>query len=278
MKKTVIILLLAIGTIGSTAKNIISYSKSNTCVTLSTDDAGTLTIKSLTDNTVRVTFSKTAFRLMPEWIYANKSKTPKFTVKEENGEIAVSLRHLTVKINRATSQIKYFNERSVQILAETNRSLTESLIGQEKTYIAEQKFLSPSDEHLFGLGQFQDGYLDVRGLSRRLTQVNTQISVTFIVSNKGYALLWNNYGMTEFNPSDNKLTLTRDTAAKGSEVAVDVTSTNGNKREIRRSNLFVATLDVAEDGNYPLLLDVGQQMARRLNLSVDGKKLIDMQK
>lgn len=277
MKKTVIILLLAIGTIGSTAKNIISYSKSNTCVTLSTDDAGTLTIKPLTDNTVRVTFSKKAFRMMPEWIYVNKSKTPKFTVKEENGEIAVSLRHLTVKINRATSQIKYFNERSVQILAETNRSLTESLIGQEKTYIAEQKFLSPSDEHLFGLGQFQDGYLDVRGLSRRLTQVNTQISVPFILSNKGYGLLWNNYGMTEFNPSTHQLSFTRDTLAKGATETVDVTTTNGNRREIRHSNKYSATLNILQDGQYSFLLDVGQKMARRLNLSIDGRKVIDMQ-
>ena len=38
-------------------------------------------------------------------------------------------------------------------------------------------FDSPEDEFLFGLGQFQDGYSNVRGLSRRLTQVNTQISM-----------------------------------------------------------------------------------------------------
>ena len=43
----------------------------------------------------------------------------------------------------------------------------------EKTYVSTQTFHSPFDECLYGLGQFQDGYLNVRGLTRRLTQVYT---------------------------------------------------------------------------------------------------------
>ena len=51
-------------------------------------------------------------------------------------------------------------------------------------------FRSERDEHLYGLGQFQDGYSNVRGLSRRLTQVNTQISIPMLLSSKGYGVLW----------------------------------------------------------------------------------------
>ena len=58
-------------------------------------------------------------------------------------------------------------------------------------------FVSPKDEYIYGTGQFQDGYLNIRGLTRRLTQVNTQISIPFILSSKGYGLLWNNYGLTD---------------------------------------------------------------------------------
>src|SRR5574344_19963 len=277
IKKSLFILSLALMTsMISQAQKVLSYKNDHAKIAISTN-TGTLTLKPLADNAVRMVFSKEIFRVMPELVYVENGKTSRFSVKEKGDEIVVQLRKMSVCVNKTTGNIRYLNEQGRQILADCGRSLTPSSLSTEKTYIAEQHFYSPSDEHLYGLGQFQDGYLDVRGLSRRLTQVNTQISVPFILSNKGYALLWNNYGMTEFNPSDNKLTLTRDTAAKGSEVAVDVTSTNGNKREIRRSNLFVATLDVAEDGNYALLLDVSQKMARRLNLSVDGKKLIDMQ-
>ena len=46
--------------------------------------------------------------------------------------------------------------------------------------IATLTFASPKDECLFGLGQFQDGYSNVRGLTRRLTQLNTQISLPML--------------------------------------------------------------------------------------------------
>ena len=49
-------------------------------------------------------------------------------------------------------------------------------------------FYSPDDEFIYGTGQFQDGYLNVRGLTRRLTQVNTQISIPSFCQIKAMAL------------------------------------------------------------------------------------------
>ena len=137
-------------------------------------------------------------------------------------------------------------------------------------------FDSPEDEFLFGLGQFQDGYSNVRGLSRRLTQVNTQISIPMLLSSKGYGLLWNNYGMTEFNPCGKSVRLEK-AKGEGKKEEVDATSTTGNKKEVRERHIFEATLNIAETGNYALLLDVGQKMARRHNLCIDGVPVIEIQ-
>ena len=137
-------------------------------------------------------------------------------------------------------------------------------------------FCSPADEHLFGLGQFQDGYSNVRGLSRRLTQVNTQISIPMLLSDKGYGILWNNYGLTEFNPSDQHVLLKKKEST-GKQEVVNVTSTEGGRQEVRERNIFEATIDLAESGDYSLLLDVGQKMARRHHLAIDGRPVIDMQ-
>jgi alpha-D-xyloside xylohydrolase len=49
----------------------------------------------------------------------------------------------------------------------------------EPCFFVEQGFESPADEYLFGLGQFQDGYYNMRGVSRRLTQVNCQILIPY---------------------------------------------------------------------------------------------------
>ena len=140
-----------------------------------------------------------------------------------------------------------------------------------------QGFRSPDTEHIYGTGQFQDGYLDVRGLSRRLTQVNTQISIPFILSDRGYGLLWNSYGMTEFNPADSVVTLSEKVLSwNAGGMEVNATSTSGTVRERRMFSAFEGTLDIPQSGEYSLLLDVGQSMARRHSLKIDGEVVMDM--
>ena len=46
---------------------------------------------------------------------------------------------------------------------------------------------------------------------------------------------------------------------------------------MRQRHIFEATVDIPETGDYSLLLDVGQKMARRHNLAIDGENVIEMQ-
>ena len=47
-------------------------------------------------------------------------------------------------------------------------------------------------EKLYGMGQYQQPDLDLKGTRLELAQRNSQISVPFLVSSLGYGLLWNN--------------------------------------------------------------------------------------
>lgn len=47
-------------------------------------------------------------------------------------------------------------------------------------------------EKLYGMGQYQQPFLDLKGLDLELAQRNSQASVPFLVSSLGYGLLWNN--------------------------------------------------------------------------------------
>ncbi|MBR0144714.1 MAG: family 31 glucosidase [Clostridia bacterium] len=47
-------------------------------------------------------------------------------------------------------------------------------------------------EKLFGMGQYDDGILDRKGSSLELRQRNKQASVPFVISSRGYGMLWNN--------------------------------------------------------------------------------------
>ena len=54
------------------------------------------------------------------------------------------------------------------------------------------KFDSNDGEKIFGMGQYQQAYMDLKGCVLELAQRNSQISVPFAVSNLGYGMLWNN--------------------------------------------------------------------------------------
>src|SRR5579864_1738260 len=56
----------------------------------------------------------------------------------------------------------------------------------------EQQFRAYADERLFGLGQHQHGRLDQKGIVVDLEQSNASVSIPFLVSSRGYGLLWNN--------------------------------------------------------------------------------------
>ncbi len=216
---------------------------------------GRLTVTTVARNAVRVQYAEgDASSDLPDWLYVKHDEV-------KSGDIKVDIdsrrQVLTVKDGRGRT---VFTARRHQM--DGNGALL--------------TFDSPQGECLYGLGQFQDGYSNVRGLSRRLTQVNTQISLPMVLSSRGYGLLWNNYGLVDFNPCDHSVSLARREGGGQSEV-VNVTTTEGGRQEVRQRNVYEATIDIAETGDYALLLDVGQKMARRHNLAIDGQTVIEMQ-
>jgi alpha-D-xyloside xylohydrolase len=72
-------------------------------------------------------------------------------------------------------------------------------------------FASPDDEHYYGLGQNQEGFLDYRGHPVRcwndyLATVAPTTCVPFVVTNKGYGLVWDNPSKTIVEPGFNEQT------------------------------------------------------------------------
>ena len=54
------------------------------------------------------------------------------------------------------------------------------------------RFDANEGEKIYGMGQYQQPYLNLKGTMLELAQRNSQISVPFMVSSLGYGLLWNN--------------------------------------------------------------------------------------
>jgi alpha-D-xyloside xylohydrolase len=56
----------------------------------------------------------------------------------------------------------------------------------------EQRFTAYPDEKLYGLGQHQHGLYDQKGAVVELVQRNSEVTIPFLVSSRGYGFLWNN--------------------------------------------------------------------------------------
>lgn len=237
---------------------------------------GQLTVQPLNDNSVRIRYEEQRCRQLPEYIYVSTA-TARYDVSHTGDRCDISTPKMRVSIDQKSQRIRISDATGREVFAAGKHLLQPVAFDGEQAYRATLIFDTPQDEHLYGLGQFQDGYTDVRGLSRRLTQVNTQISIPMLLSSRGYGLLWNQYGLTEYNPGTDSLRLEKQTTGQQQQEVVDVTSTEGNKREVRERHLFEGTIDIAEEGDYSLLLDVGQKMARRHDLRIDGEPVIHMQ-
>lgn len=59
------------------------------------------------------------------------------------------------------------------------------------------RFEARDGERLYGMGQYQQPWLDLKGCSLELAQRNSQASVPFLQSNLGYGMLWNNPAIGE---------------------------------------------------------------------------------
>ena len=117
---------------------------------------GTLTVKHVARNAVRIQYTEgNQQNDLPDWIYVKHDEVKQSDVK--------------VDIDSRSQRLTIRNKAGQPVFVATSHQLRDG--------VATLAFQSPRDEALFGLGQFQDGYTNVRGLSRRLTQVNTQISL-----------------------------------------------------------------------------------------------------
>ncbi len=114
-----------------------------------------------------------------------------------NGKISASLNRngvLTFKKDGEVILHEYFRSYDPEVTREScctkviNRQWRGIIGGDYKLTV---RFESRDDEKIFGMGQYQTPYLDMKGCVLELAQRNSQISIPFAVSSLGYGFLWN---------------------------------------------------------------------------------------
>jgi alpha-D-xyloside xylohydrolase len=174
-----------------------------------------------------------------------------FTVSSSASTVSVKTSALRVEIGRATGSVQFLTSTKEAVLSEqtdNGRRFLPAAEGGLHEYQVRQDFRLTPGEALYGLGQHQEGFLDLRDIPIQLLQANTNIAVPFLISSKGYGLLWNSAALTDFNPTTQVVQL----------------DANG-----------AGTFRTGADGEYGFLLSGNSRS--ELQLSVNDEKVIDLQ-
>lgn len=173
-------------------------------------DAETLWIEPWGVNAFRVRATQEPIMPNNDWALEKAVASPKadITVSEIEGKITNG--NITALVT-ARGKITMFNSKGERILEEYARHRLDLLDPKCSSLNIAARELKPipggdyhltmrfesisKEEKIYGMGQYQQPYLDLKGLDLELAQRNSQASVPFALSSLGYGLLWNNPGI-----------------------------------------------------------------------------------
>jgi alpha-D-xyloside xylohydrolase len=125
-----------------------------------------------------------------------------FTVREEDGRIVLSTGAVSAEVSLDDGRVAFRNAAGEAVLAETAPPAFAPVTVEGRAYVSiRQQFNRGTDEGFFGLGQHQNGRMNYNGEDVELAQHNMDIAIPFVVSTRGYGVLWDNNSVTRFgNP------------------------------------------------------------------------------
>lgn len=170
------------------------------------------------DNIIRVTATpEDAFPVKQSLVIVPQTSHPKYTTKDNGSTVTLKAKGVQAVVDKATGRVTFLdgNGRLLTREATTGKTFApytvpEQNIGvgtltpaQRNGWTWHAVFDSPADEAFYGLGQHQAEEMNYKGKNEELFQYNTKISIPFILSNKGYGLLWDSYSLCRWgNPND----------------------------------------------------------------------------
>jgi alpha-D-xyloside xylohydrolase len=155
-----------------------------------------------------------------------------FILASNKKSVVLSTSRIKATVSLTSGQVIFTDIDNKQLLREDEggRIFKPITVEGTKGYELRQIFDSPDDEAFYGLGQHQSDEFNYKGKNEVLYQYNTKVSVPFLVSNKNYGILWDNYSLTKFGDTRDysDLGLFKLTDSKGAAGALTATYYNSS--------------------------------------------------
>lgn len=170
-----------------------------------------------TDGAVRVTKFPKTLDAQPEHksysIIARPDAKLSLTTTSTAGAATVKSPRVTVSVDRQSGNVTFTTADGRQLLAEKTSSLQLITEGVDRgQYRAAQTWTLEKDEAIIGLGQRNTTAMNQRGQHVRIWSGNTNITIPYFASVKGYGLYWDNAGESRFDDSPEGTTFASEVA------------------------------------------------------------------
>ena len=156
----------------------------------------------VSDNIIRVTAAPFKKNVSTESLVVvhNKRSDIVWNIVPSKDKLTLKTKTLNAIINLKTGVVSFWDTNGKKIVDEkpiAGRSFQPAVFDGKRYYNLTQTFQTTSDDAWYGLGQHQDGVLNYRGQQVSFFQNNTEVAIPFLVSNKNYGILWDNYSLTK---------------------------------------------------------------------------------
>lgn len=106
---------------------------------------------------------------------------------------------LRVEIDKRSGALAFYRpDGSLFTREQAPAALTTAEVSGAPTYAMTQAFRLTPDESLYGLGQYNEPYMDYRGRDVSMVQTNIGIVLPFMVSTRRWGVLWDVYSKMRF--------------------------------------------------------------------------------
>ena len=174
-------------------------------VVVKTDEGVRVRVEVVTPTIARVTATcDNRFSERESLAVLPHDEVPDFRVEEtDSAQVRIVTSAMQLMIDRQTGRVACYDAEGRLVLSEDRREFSPIEVEGDRGYTVRQVFHSPDEEAFYGLGQHQSDEFNYKGKNETLYQYNTKVSVPFIVSTRGYGLLWDNYSLTRWgDPRD----------------------------------------------------------------------------
>jgi len=164
-------------------------------------NARAIRLQVIAANIIRVTASPEKDFLKNQSLITSYSNllAVKWYTENNDEEVLLKTPLITATVIIATGSVSFTDENGKPILNERKfggRSFEATVFAGEPSYHLRQVFETTPDDAIYGLGQHQDDVFNYRNQQVALFQNNTEVAVPFLVSNKNYGILWDNYSVS----------------------------------------------------------------------------------